>query len=128
MRQTQNIVENPAVQEQVIVQEIPQVSIVERIQEQIVSSAPQVVGSFSPLEEFAAPVYNQIHQEQIVTGMTTQHRVGNPAAQEQVTVHGKFLRHTDVCLSVLFLLVFFFSLRDERDCVSACVFDSFFRH
>ena len=28
------------------------------LQEQIVSSAPQVVGSFSPLEEFDAPVYN----------------------------------------------------------------------
>ena len=27
------------------------------LQEQIVSSAPQVVGSFSPLEEFDAPVY-----------------------------------------------------------------------
>ena len=28
------------------------------LQEQIVSSAPQVVGSFSPFEEFDAPVYN----------------------------------------------------------------------
>ena len=28
------------------------------LQEQIVSSAPQVVSSFSPLEEFDAPVYN----------------------------------------------------------------------
>ena len=134
---TQHKVENPAVQEQVIVQEIPltpQVQIVERIQEQIVEPidvqapavtsaapsqqlpsiieavtndvkfditglvnpqisitfveayVPQVVGSLPPLQEFVAPVYNQIHQEHIVTGMTTQHRVGNPAVQEQVIV------------------------------------------
>ena len=38
LRRPKNIVENPAVQEQVIVQEVPQVSIVERIQEQIVST------------------------------------------------------------------------------------------
>ena len=47
-------------------------------------SAPQAVGSLSPLEEFDAPVYNQIHQELIVAGETTQHRVENPAVQEQV--------------------------------------------
>ena len=51
----QNIVENPAVQEQVIVQEIPQVSIEEQIQEQIVASAPKVVVSLPPFEEFDAP-------------------------------------------------------------------------
>ena len=28
------------------------------LQEHVVSSAPQVVGSFSPLEEFDPPVYN----------------------------------------------------------------------
>ena len=31
-------------------------------------------------------MYSQIHQEQIVAGMTTQHRVENPAVQEQVIV------------------------------------------
>ena len=34
------------------------------------ASAPQVVGSLPPFEEFGAPVYNQIHQEQIVAGET----------------------------------------------------------
>ena len=29
------------------------------------ASAPQVVGSISPLEEFAAPVYDQVHEEQV---------------------------------------------------------------
>ena len=64
---TQHRVENPAVQEQVIIQEIPQVPIVEQIPEQIVDitdlvhpqfsitgvevSAPQAVGSFPPFEE-----------------------------------------------------------------------------
>ena len=46
----------------------------------------QVVGSFPPFEEFDAPVYKRINQEQIVTGMTTEHRVENPAVQEQVIV------------------------------------------
>ena len=48
--------------------------------------SPQVVGSLPPPEEFDAPVYNQIHQEQIVAGMTTQHRIENPAVQDQVIV------------------------------------------
>ena len=46
----------------------------------------QVVGSLPPSEEFDAPVYNQIHQEQIDAGMTTQHRSENPAVQDQVIV------------------------------------------
>ena len=58
---TQHRVGNPSVQEHVIVQEIPQVSLVVRIQEQIVASAPQVVGSLPPFEKFDAPVYNQVH-------------------------------------------------------------------
>ena len=58
----------------------------ERIQEQILVSAPQVVGSLPPFQMFDAPVYNQIHQEQIVAGEMTQHRVGNPAVQEHVIV------------------------------------------
>ena len=83
---TQHIVEIPAVQEQVIVQEIPQVSIVERIQEQIVSSAPQVVGSLPPLHEFTATVYNQVLQEQIVAFEMTQNIDENPSVQEQLIV------------------------------------------
>ena len=66
---TLNTVEHPAVQEQVTVQEIPQVSVVDRIQElcsftglmnlQISSTSPEaplVVGSLLPLEEFTEPV------------------------------------------------------------------------
>ena len=52
------MVENPAVQEQVIIQEVPPFSIVERMQ------APQVVGSFPFLEDFAATVQSlSIFQE-----------------------------------------------------------------
>ena len=72
----------------VTVQEIPQVSVVERIQElysftglmnpQISATsleAPQVVGSLPPFEEFTESVYNQVHQEQIVAGeMTQEHK------------------------------------------------------
>ena len=50
------------------------------------ASEPQVVGSLPPLEEFDEPVYNQIHQEQIAAGETTQNTVENPAVQEQVVV------------------------------------------
>ena len=94
----QHRVGNPAVQEHVIVQEIPQVPIVERIQEQIVDvtslvnpqfpitgvevSAPQVVVLLPPFEEFTGPVYNLIHQEQIVAGETTQNAFENPVVQE----------------------------------------------
>ena len=76
---TQNILEKPAVQEKVIVQEILQVSMVERIQEQIVSSAPHAFGSFPPSEKCDSHMYNQIQQEQIVAGEMTQHRVENQA-------------------------------------------------
>ena len=48
--------------------------------------SPLVVGSLPPLDEFDAPVYNRIHQEQIVAGMTIQHRDENPAVQEHVIV------------------------------------------
>ena len=50
------------------------------------ASAPKVIGSLPPLEEFAAPVYNQVHQEQIVAGETTQNTVEIPTVQEQVIV------------------------------------------
>jgi len=56
---TQNIVEIPVVQEQVIVQEMPQVSLVERIQ------APQVVDSFPLLEDFAATVQPHVISQEI---------------------------------------------------------------
>ena len=49
---TQNTFQNPAVQEQVMFQEIPQ--------------APQVVDSFPLLEDVALCENNQVHQEQIV--------------------------------------------------------------
>ena len=99
---TENIAEIPCVQEQVIIQEIPQVSSGERIQEQIVditglvnpqisntaieASAPEVVGSLLPFEEFTAPVYNQAHQEQIVAGEMALNIVENPVVQEQAIV------------------------------------------
>ena len=51
------------------------------------ASAPQVVCSLPPLEEFDAPMYNQLHQEQIAAGETTQNIVEIPqVVQEQVIV------------------------------------------
>ena len=47
---------------------------------------PQVVSSLFLLDEFDAPVYNQIHQEPIVAGETTQNTLENPVVQEQVVV------------------------------------------
>ena len=49
-------------------------------------SAPQVVVSLPPFDEFTAPVYNQVHQEQIVAGETTPNIVEIPVVQEQVIV------------------------------------------
>ena len=96
---TLNIVEHPAVQELVTVQEIPQVSVVERIQElcsltglmnPLTSTssleAPRVVGSLPPFEEFPEPVYNQVHQEQMVAGEMTQNIIENSAVQEHAIV------------------------------------------
>ena len=72
----------------VAVQEIPEVPVVEWIQEQsavpdLVSQqisttsveASQVVGSFPLLEDFAAGMYNQVHQEQIVATVQEQRNV-----------------------------------------------------
>ena len=42
------------------------------------ASAPQVIGSFSPSKEFATPVYNQVHQQQIGARETTQNTVEIP--------------------------------------------------
>ena len=39
-----------------------------------------------PLEEFAASVVSQVHQEQIVAGETCQNIVENPTVQERVIV------------------------------------------
>ena len=69
---TQNTFENPAVYQQAIILEIPQAS--------------QVVDSFPSLEKFVAPMCNQVLQEQIVAGESTQNIVENPAVQEQVIV------------------------------------------
>ena len=91
---TQNIVENPAVQEQAIVQENSELQVMERIHEQIVdstslvypyfssfaveASAPQVVVLLRPFEDITAPVYNQVYQEHIVAGEMTLNKVENP--------------------------------------------------
>ena len=48
--------------------------------------ASHVVDSLPPLEEFTEPVYNQVHQEQIVAGEMTQDIIGISAVQEQVIV------------------------------------------
>ena len=47
---------------------------------------PQVFVLLPPFEEFSAPVYNQVHQEQIVAGEMTLNIVANPAVQVQVIV------------------------------------------
>ena len=69
----------------VAIRGIPEIPVAEWIQEQstvpelvipqispISVEASQVVGSFSLLEDFAAPVYNQVNQEQIVTAVQAQ--------------------------------------------------------
>ena len=49
-------------------------------------SVPQVFVLLPPLEEFDAPVYDQVHQEQIVAGEMTLNIVENPVVQERVIV------------------------------------------
>ena len=63
---TENIVESPVVQEQVIVQAIP-----------------RVVGSLPPCEVFAAPVFDQVHQEQLAADEITENIVEFPVVPEQ---------------------------------------------
>ena len=59
-----------------------------------VSPAPVIeyvapaVGSLPPYEESSAPVYNQVHQEQIAAGDTTENIAEIPVVQEQVIVQG----------------------------------------
>ena len=50
--------------------------------------APQVVVSLPPNEVFSAPVYNQVHQEQIAAGETTENIAEILDVQEQVIVQG----------------------------------------
>ena len=44
----------------------------------------QVVGSLPPLDEFDAPVYSQIHQEQIVAGMTIAQEIPEVPVVERI--------------------------------------------
>ena len=48
--------------------------------------SPHVVGPLPPLKEFAGPMYNQIHQEQIAAGETTENIAEIPVEEEQVIV------------------------------------------
>ena len=41
-------------------------------------SAPRVVGSLPPVEEFALPVFYQVHQEQSAAGEMTENSVESP--------------------------------------------------
>ena len=66
---TEYIVEIPVVQEQVIVQKIP-----------------DVVVPLLPAEEFSAPVYDQVHQVQIAASEMTVDIVEIPVVHEQVIV------------------------------------------
>ena len=66
---TENVVDIPVVQEQVIVQAIP-----------------EVVVSLPPVEEFTVPVYDQVHQEQFAAGEMTENVVEFPVVHEQEIV------------------------------------------
>ena len=63
------MVEIPVVQEQVIVQAIP-----------------EVVVSLPPVEEFTVPVYDQVHQEQISASEMTENIAEVPVVHEQMIV------------------------------------------
>ena len=65
----ENLVENPVVQKQVIVQ-----------------ASPHVVGSLPPVAEFTSPMYNPVHQEQFSAGDTAENFAIFPVVQEQVLV------------------------------------------
>ena len=66
----------------------------ERTMEQIVdipvpqASASQIIGSLPRLNESAAPVYDEVRQEQIAAGETTRNILEIPTVQEQVIVQG----------------------------------------
>ena len=45
--------------------------------------ASQVVGSILPYEEFSAPVYNQVHQDQMAAGETTENIAEIPVCKNR---------------------------------------------
>ena len=49
-------------------------------------SAPRVVGSLPPVEEFSLPVFDQVHQEQLAAGEITENIVESPVVPELVIV------------------------------------------
>ena len=49
-------------------------------------SAPYVVGSLPPVEEFSGPVYDQVHQELFTASVSSENIVDFPVVQEQVIV------------------------------------------
>ena len=49
-------------------------------------SAPYVVGSLPPVEEFSGPVYDQVHQELFTASVSTENIAEIPVVQEQVIV------------------------------------------
>ena len=55
----------------------------------VVPSAPCVVGSLPPVEEFIEPVYDHVHQEHIAASELTEKSAEFPVVQEQVIVQGK---------------------------------------
>ena len=65
-----NLVEIPVVQEQVIVQAIP-----------------EVVDSLPPVQQFTGPRFIQVHHERFAAGETTKKSAEFPVVQEQVIVH-----------------------------------------
>ena len=66
---TENLAEFPVVQEQVIVQEIP-----------------DVIAPLPPVEVFSAPVYAHVHQEQIAASEMTVDIAEIPVVHQQVIV------------------------------------------
>ena len=77
----ENIAEIPVVHEQVIVQVIP-----------------DVIVPLPPAEEFSAPVYDQVHQEQIAASEMTVDFAEIPVVHEQVIVGVRLERLVDVRL------------------------------
>ena len=52
----------------------------------IVQEIPDVIVPLPPVEEFSAPVYHQVHQEQIAASEMTENIAEIPVVQEQVIV------------------------------------------
>ena len=49
-------------------------------------SAPHVVGSLPPVEEFSGPVYDQVHQELFTASVSTENIAEIPVVHDQVIV------------------------------------------